>query len=98
MSTLIATHKVDAAPDFFPPARGGFRTDVRTFVDPIRPIYVGLIMEVADMAAFHAVMERGGRGGHAVQTACIRKPARSTWRPTRHGLGSEHDSVRPTVP
>ena len=31
--------------------------DIRTFVDPTRPNHVGLSMEVADMAAFQAIME-----------------------------------------
>ena len=32
-------------------------TDIQTFVDPNRPNHVGLNMNVADMAAFQAVME-----------------------------------------
>jgi hypothetical protein len=32
-------------------------SDIRTFVDPTRANHVGLSMDVADMAAFQAVME-----------------------------------------
>jgi len=62
MPKLIATHEVDDVAHWTSsPKReevfGGVATDIHTFVDPSRPNHVGLSMEVADMAAFQAVME-----------------------------------------
>ncbi len=62
MPRLIATHEVDDVAHWTAsPKReevfGSVATDIRTFVDPSRPNHVGLSMNVADMAAFQAVME-----------------------------------------
>ena len=62
MPKLIATHTVDDVAHWSAsPKRaevfGGVATDIRTFVNPSRPNHVGLSMEVADLAAFQAVME-----------------------------------------
>ena len=62
MPRLIATHEVDDVAHWTAsPKReevfGSVATDIRTFVDPSRPNHVGLSMDVADMAAFQAVME-----------------------------------------
>ena len=62
MPRLIATHEVDDVAHWSSsPKReqvfGSVATDIHTFVDPSRPNHVGLSMEVADMAAFQAVME-----------------------------------------
>ena len=62
MPRLIATHKVDDVAHWASsPKReevfASVATDIRTFVDPSRPNHVGLSMDVADMAAFQAVME-----------------------------------------
>jgi len=62
MPRLIATHKVDDVAHWASsPKReevfASVATDIRTFVYPSRPNHVGLSMDVADMAAFQAVME-----------------------------------------
>jgi hypothetical protein len=62
MPRLIATHEVDDVAHWTSsPKReevfASVATDIRTFVDPSRPNHVGLSMDVADMAAFQAVME-----------------------------------------
>ncbi|HET9632861.1 MAG TPA: hypothetical protein VFP73_10700 [Terrabacter sp.] len=62
MPRLIATHEVDDVAHWSAsPKReevfASVATDIHTFVDPNRPNQVGLSMEVADMAAFQAVME-----------------------------------------
>jgi hypothetical protein len=62
MPRLIATHEVDDVAHWISsPKReevfASVATDIRTFVDPSRPNHVGLSMDVADMAAFQAVME-----------------------------------------
>jgi hypothetical protein len=62
MPRLIATHEVDDVAHWTSsPKReevfASVATDIRTFIDPNRPNHVGLSMEVADMAAFQAVME-----------------------------------------
>jgi len=62
MPRLIATHEVDDVAHWTSsPKReevfASVATDIRTFVDHSRPNYVGLSMDVADMAAFQAVME-----------------------------------------
>jgi hypothetical protein len=62
MPRLIATHEVDDVTHWSSsPKReevfGSVATDIRTFVDPSRPNHVGLSMDVADMAAFQAVMD-----------------------------------------
>jgi hypothetical protein len=62
MPKLIATHEVDDVAHWLAsPKRaevfGSVASDIRTFVDPTRPRHVGLSMEVADMAAFQAIIE-----------------------------------------
>jgi hypothetical protein len=62
MPRLIATHEVDDVAHWLAsPKRaevfGSIASDIRTYVDPTRPNHVGLSMDVADMAAFQAVME-----------------------------------------
>ena len=62
MPKLIVTHEVDDVAHWSTsPKReevfSGVATDIRTFVDPTRANQVGLSMDVADMAAFQAVME-----------------------------------------
>jgi hypothetical protein len=62
MPRLIATHEVDDVAHWTSsPKReevfASVVTDIRTFVDPSRPNHVGLSMDVADMAAFQAVMD-----------------------------------------
>jgi hypothetical protein len=62
MPRLIATHDVDDVAHWTTsPKReevfGSVATGIRTFVDPSRPNHVGLSMDVADMAAFQAVMD-----------------------------------------
>jgi len=62
MPKLMATHEVnDVAHWLASPKReevfAGVASDIRTFVDPSRPNHVGLTMDVADMAAFQAVMD-----------------------------------------
>lgn len=62
MPRLIATHDVDDVAHWLSsPKReevfASVATDIRTFVDPSRANHVGLSMDVADMAAFQAVME-----------------------------------------
>jgi hypothetical protein len=62
MPKLIATHEVDDVAHWLAsPKRAevlaSIASDIRTFVDPTRPNHVGLSMDVADMAAFQAVME-----------------------------------------
>jgi hypothetical protein len=71
MPRLIATHQVDDVAHWSAsPKReeifGSVATDIRTFVDPNRPNQVGLSMNVADMAAFQAVMESEA-GARAMQ-------------------------------
>ena len=62
MPRMIATHEVDDVAHWLAsPKRvevfASVASDIRTFVDPTRPNHVGLSMDVADMAAFQAVME-----------------------------------------
>jgi hypothetical protein len=62
MPKLIATHEVDDVAHWLSsPKRAevfsGVATDIQTYVDPTRPNHVGLSMNVADMAAFQAIME-----------------------------------------
>ena len=62
MPTMIATHEVDDVVHWpASPKRkevfGSVALHIRTFVDPQNPNRVGLLMEVADMDAFPAVME-----------------------------------------
>ena len=62
MPKLIATHEVDNVAHWLAsPKRdevfGGVATDITTFVLPGHPNRVALSMEVADMAAFEAVMK-----------------------------------------
>jgi len=62
MPSLIATHEVDDVAHWLAsPKReevfASVASNIRTFVDPNRPNHVGLSMEVADMAAFQAVIE-----------------------------------------
>jgi hypothetical protein len=62
MPKLIATHEVDDLTHWLssPKRQEVFASVARniiTFVDPSRPNHVGLSMEVADMAAFEAVMQ-----------------------------------------
>ena len=62
MPKLIATHEVnDVAHWLSSPKReevfGSVANNISTFIDPERPHHVGLSMEVADMAAFEAVMQ-----------------------------------------
>jgi hypothetical protein len=62
MPKLMATHEVDDVAHWLAsPKReevfAGVASDIRTFVDPSRPNHVGLTMDVADMAAFQAVMD-----------------------------------------
>lgn len=72
MPSLIATHEVDDVAHWLSsPKReevfASVASNIRTFVDPSRANHVGLSMDVADMAAFQSVMERGGRGGNEVR-------------------------------
>jgi hypothetical protein len=62
MPHVMATHQVDDVDHWLAsPKRvevfGDVATDIRTYVDPDRPGFVGLSMTVSDMAAFGAVME-----------------------------------------
>ncbi len=62
MPKLIATHEVDDVAHWLSsPKReeviGSVASNITTFVDSGRPNHVGLSMEVADMAAFEAVMQ-----------------------------------------
>ncbi len=62
MPKLIATHEVDDVAHWLSsPKReevfASVASNISTFVDPSRPNQVGLSMEVADMAAFEAVMQ-----------------------------------------
>jgi hypothetical protein len=62
MPKLIATHEVDDVAHWLSsPKReevfGSVASNISTFVDPNRPKHVALSMEVADMAAFEAVMQ-----------------------------------------
>lgn len=62
MPRLIATHDVDDVAHWTASPRreevfASVASDIRTFVDPNRPNHVGLSMDVADMAAFQAVLE-----------------------------------------
>ena len=62
MPKLIATHEVDDVAHWLSsPKReevfASVATNIRTFVHPDDPNRVGLTMEVADMAAFEAVMQ-----------------------------------------
>jgi len=61
MPKLIATHEVDDVAHWLSsPKRAevfaSVAKDICTFVDPSNPTRVGLSMEVADMAAFQAIM------------------------------------------
>ncbi len=71
MPKLIATHEGDDVAHWLSsPKReevfASVATNITTFVDPGRPNHVGLSMEVADMAAFEAVMQ--GEAGAAAMT------------------------------
>ena len=71
MPKLIATHEVnDVAHWLSSPKReevfGSVANNISTFIDPERPNHVGLSMEVADMAAFEAVMQ--SEAGAAART------------------------------
>jgi hypothetical protein len=62
MPKLIATHEVDDVAHWLAsPKRaevmGAFATDIRTYVDPSRPNFVGLSADISDMDAFQALME-----------------------------------------
>ncbi len=62
MPKLIATHEVDDVAHWLSsPKReevfASVASSITTFVDPSRPNHVGLSMEVADMAAFEAVIQ-----------------------------------------
>ena len=62
MPKLIATHEVDDVAHWLSsPKReevfSSVANNITTFVDPSRPNHVGLSMDVADMAAFEAVMQ-----------------------------------------
>ena len=62
MPRLIATHEVDdVALWLTSPKRqelfAGVAENIRTFVNPDDPNSVGLTMDVADMAAFEAVLQ-----------------------------------------
>jgi len=62
MPKLIATHEVDDVAHWLASPRradvfGSVARNISTFVDPSRPNHVGLSMDVADMAAFEAVMQ-----------------------------------------
>ena len=62
MPSLIATHEVDDVAHWLSsPKReevfASVASNIRTFVDPSRANHVGLSMDVADMAAFQAIME-----------------------------------------
>jgi hypothetical protein len=61
MPKLIATHEVDDVAHWLAsPKReevmGSFATDIRTYVDPSRPNFVGLSADISDMDAFQALM------------------------------------------
>ena len=71
MPKLIATHEVnDVAHWLSSPKReevfGSVANNISTFIDPERPNHVGLSMDVADMAAFEAVM-RSEAGAAAME-------------------------------
>ena len=62
MPKLIATHEVDDVAHWLSsPKReevfASVASNISTFVDPSRPNHVGLSMDVADTAAFQAIME-----------------------------------------
>ena len=62
MPKLIAMHEVDDVAHWLSsPKRAevfdSVAENIRTFVDPNNPKRVGLSMDVADMAAFQAIME-----------------------------------------
>ena len=62
MPRLIATHEVDDVAHWLTsPKRqevfAGVAENIRTFVNPDDPNSVGLTMDVADMAAFEAVLQ-----------------------------------------
>ena len=62
MPKLIATHEVDDVAHWLSsPKReevfASVASNITTFVDPSRANHVGLSMDVADMAAFEAVMQ-----------------------------------------
>jgi hypothetical protein len=62
MPRLLAIHEVDDVAHWLSsPKReevfGSVASNISTFVDRSRPNHVGLSMEVADMAAFEAVMQ-----------------------------------------
>ena len=62
MPKLIATHEVDDVAHWLAsPKRqevfAGVAENIRTFVNPDDPNSVGVTMDVADMAAFEAVMK-----------------------------------------
>jgi hypothetical protein len=62
MPKLVATHEVDDVAHWLAsPKRkevlGSVATNICTFVDPNNPNRVALSMDVADMAAFEAVMK-----------------------------------------
>ena len=62
MPNLIATHEVDDVAHWLSSPRrqeifASVASNIRTFVHPEDPNRVGVSMEVADMAAFEAVMQ-----------------------------------------
>lgn len=62
MPRLIATHDVDDVAHWLSsPKRaevfGSVAQNIQTYVDPTTPNRVGLSMDVADVAAFQAIME-----------------------------------------
>ena len=62
MPRVIATHEVDDVAHWLAsPKRGevfgDLASDVRTFVDPERPGFVGLSMDIPDLDAFQAMLQ-----------------------------------------
>ena len=62
MPKVIATHEVDDVAHWLSSSKraevfGDLASDVVTYVDPQNPKRVGLSMNVADMAAFQAMLE-----------------------------------------
>ena len=83
MPKLIVTHEVDDVAHWSTsPKReevfSGVATDIRTFVDPTRANQVGLSMDVADMAAFQAVMESDA-GAEAMRYDGVRRDTLVTY-------------------
>ena len=62
MPKIISTHEVDDVAHWLAsPKRAelfdGVATNIRTFVHPTQPNMVGLSMDIADMAAFEAILQ-----------------------------------------